>query len=153
MCNSWLHQNPSGYFLNGSVLAVDFIDHIILQPGPSQHFLVHYIPICLTDRDPAMGAYKVDIGLGDGTHPDLVISSAEEASKGADKCHSTISAGCSDGHSNQVLFRNEAFNVPVWKRFLQHRNLASLKDIMYNNDEFTWEHGVHLARKKYKEVL
>ena len=47
-----------------------------------------------------MGAHKVYIGLGDGGHADLVISSGEEGSKSAGKRHGAVSGGTADGNTD-----------------------------------------------------
>ena len=70
-------------------------------------------PTQLTDGAASMRADKVDLGLRDGTHADLVESPSEEGSKGAAEDNVAVSAGQSDAHAHQVLLGNEALHVAV----------------------------------------
>lgn len=54
----------------------------------------------LTDGDSAVGADQVHIGLGDGSHTDLVIASGEEGGKRAGKCNRAVPGGAANGHSH-----------------------------------------------------
>lgn len=47
-----------------------------------------------------MGAHQVDIGLGDGSHTDLVIGSGQESSECAGKSNSSVTGGAADGNSH-----------------------------------------------------
>lgn len=46
-----------------------------------------------------MGAHQVDVGLGDGSHTNLVVGSGEERSKSAGKCNGAVTGGAADGNS------------------------------------------------------
>lgn len=67
-----------------------------------------------------MGAHQVDVGLGDGSHADLVIGSGEESSKCAGKSHGALTGGAADGNSD-LRQQKDVSNVNSFslRRFLQ----------------------------------
>ena len=65
-----------------------------------------------------MGADKVDLSLGDGSHADLVKGTGEECSKGAAEDNVPIPASEPNADANQVLFSNEALNVAIGEGLL-----------------------------------
>lgn len=54
----------------------------------------------LTNGNATVGPHKVDIGLRNGSHSDLVIGSGEEGRKRADKYHSAVSSSAANCHSH-----------------------------------------------------
>ena len=65
-----------------------------------------------------MGADKVDLGLGDGSHADLVEGTGEECGKGAAEDDVPVPASKPNANANQILFRNEALDVAIGERLL-----------------------------------
>lgn len=74
--------------------------------------------VILTNRNTAMRANKVDVGLGDGTHADLIVSPRQETSKGAHEHHIAVTAGATDAHTNEILLSDEALDESVWEGIL-----------------------------------
>jgi len=74
----------------------------------------------LTNGDASMGACKVDVSLGDGTHADLVKCSREECCECAAECHRAVASGAADGYTHQVLLSDVALDEPVWVGSLRH---------------------------------
>jgi len=65
-----------------------------------------------------MRPHEVDLGLGNGAHPDLVEGTCEEGGKGAAEDDVPVSTGQADAHSSNVLFCDEALHVALVKRLL-----------------------------------
>lgn len=66
-----------------------------------------------TNGATSVRAHKVDLSLGDGTHPDLVEGPGEEGSKGAAEHNVPVTTGQPDSHATDVLLGNEALNVTI----------------------------------------
>lgn len=47
-----------------------------------------------------MGPHQVNVGLGDGSHTDLVIGSGQERGKGAGECDCAIARGTANGNAD-----------------------------------------------------
>ena len=67
----------------------------------------------LTDGAASVGPDKVDLGLGDGPHADLVEGPSEEGGKGAAEDDVAVPAGQPDAHAHQVLLGDEALHVAL----------------------------------------
>ena len=60
-------------------------------------------PPCETERtngDSTVGAHQVNVGLGDGSHADLVVGSGEEGCERAGEGDGAVAAGTADGHAH-----------------------------------------------------
>lgn len=71
-----------------------------------------------TNRAAGMGAHEVDLGLGDGTHADLVKSTGEEGGEGTTEHYVPVPAGQPDTNTTDVLLGNEALDIAVGESFL-----------------------------------
>ncbi len=76
-----------------------------------------------------MGTDKVDIGLWESSHTNLVVGSAEESRKGTGEGHSTIPCSTSHCHSNHILLSYEALDKLVGIYILEGKNLNCLDDM------------------------
>ena len=65
-----------------------------------------------------MRANKVDVGLGNGTHADLVIGPRQEARESTDEHHLAVTASATDADANQVLLSDEALDEAVGEGIL-----------------------------------
>ena len=72
-----------------------------------------------------MRARKVDIGLRDGAHTDLIVGTRQEASEPANEGHRTVTSTAADSHSHHVLLRDETLDETVRAGVL-NRNIVLL---------------------------
>ena len=61
-----------------------------------------------------MGAHKVDLCLGNGSHPDLVKGTGEESRKGRHKHDVAVAATETDPDSHHILLGDEALYESLW---------------------------------------
>ena len=90
----------------------------------------------LTNGDTNVRANIVDIGEGDSSHPDLIISSWKEGSKCAAKSNASVSSSDSDSYTHHVLLSNVALDKLTWSLILHRENVLL--------DRSTWELCVHI---------
>ena len=60
-----------------------------------------------------MRSHKVDLGLGNGSHADLVEGTCKESRKGAAEDNVPVTAGHSDSHTANILLGNEALHIAI----------------------------------------
>lgn len=65
-----------------------------------------------------MRAHKVDLGLRDGSHPDLIKRASEESGKSATEDDVPVPARQTDPHSRDVLLCYETLNITLIKCLL-----------------------------------
>ena len=65
-----------------------------------------------------MRSYKVDLGLRDRSHPDLIECAGEESGKGAAKYDIPVAAAESNSDATKVLLSDETLNVAIRKGLL-----------------------------------
>ena len=82
-----------------------------------------------------MRPHQVDVGLWDGSHTDLIISTAEERSKRAGKYNVAIPAGSSDAHTHEILFGNEALDVAVWEGISEFLGVSGILCVAVHGDD------------------
>ena len=68
-----------------------------------------------------MRAHKVDVGLGDGAHTDLIERSRQERCECAHKDDRAVTSRSSDRHANEVLFRDVALDEAIGEGVLVDR--------------------------------
>ena len=66
-----------------------------------------------TDRDSGVRSRALDVCLRNGAHAKLIESSREECCEGGDKRNCPRARAAADGHADEVLFGDEAFDVPL----------------------------------------
>ena len=85
-----------------------------------------------------MRSHKVDIGLRNSAHSDLIEGTSEERSKGGAEHDIPVPAGQSDTNADEILLGNEALHVTVVEGFLvSQRESRVLGVTIQGNDTLT----------------
>ena len=65
-----------------------------------------------------MGSDERNVALGDVAHTKLVERSGEEGGEGGAEDHGAVAARHAHSHAHEVLLRDEAFDVTLWRSMI-----------------------------------